>query len=160
MATASNQMLTKTTLRKVKTTLTTSPKTTLTSSSPRVPTSTIHLETSKTIDGVKQPTLTTTMKPIEIKTRQSLISTTLMMYPEEFTNNQKSDEVQHEFEDENPIETISLPFSLLSLFGGKPKSSRLEIAPPPASTYSEKTSRSKFRTPHKYKEIKTFQSKD
>ena len=83
-----------------------------------------------------------------------------MMYPEEFTNNQKSDEVQHEFEDENPIETISLPFSLLSLFGGKPKSSRLEIAPPSASTYSEKTSRFKFRTLHKYKEIKAFQSKD
>ena len=71
-----------------------------------------------------------------------------------------SDDVQHEFEDENPIETISLPFSLLSLFGGKPKSSRLEIAPPSASTYSEKTSRFKFRTPYKYKEIKAFQSKD
>ena len=71
------------------------------------------------------------MKLIEITTRQSLISTTLMMYPEEFTNNEKSDEVQHEFEDENQIETISLPFSMLSLFGGKP--SRLEIAPLPAS---------------------------
>ena len=128
MATTRDQMLTKTTSRKVKRTLTTFPKTKLTSSTPRVHTSTIHLETSKTIDSVKQPTLTTTMKPIEITTRQSLISTTLMMYPEEFTNNENSDEVQHEFQ------TISLPFSLLSLFGGKPKSSRLEIAPPSAST--------------------------
>ena len=71
MVTASNQMLTKTTLRKVKATFTTFLKTTLTSSKPRVP-STIHLETSITIDAVKQPTLTTIMKPIEITTKQSL----------------------------------------------------------------------------------------
>lgn len=160
MTTAFSKLLTKTTFKKVKTTLTTSPNTTLTSSTPRVSSSTIHLETSKTIDGVKQPASTTTMKPIEITTRQSLSSTTLMMYPEEFTKDEKSDEVQHEFVDENPIETISLPFSLLSLFGGRPKSSRLEIAPPPTSTYSLKTSRSRLINPYKYKEIEAFQSKD
>jgi hypothetical protein len=38
------------------------------------------------------------------------------MYPVEFTNNEKSDEFQHEFEDDNPIETISLPVSALSVW--------------------------------------------
>jgi hypothetical protein len=74
------------------------------------------LETSKTIDGVKQPTLTTTMKPIEITISQSLISTTLMMYPEEFTNKEKSDKVQYEFEDDTQLKHFLAIFSGLSVW--------------------------------------------
>merc|ERR1712083_796643 len=99
------------------------------------------------------PTLTTTIKPIQITTRTSLTSTTLMMYPEEVK--EEFSKGKHEFE-ELPIETISLPFSLLSLFGGKPKSSRLEIAPP--SSYPQnQLATSNSETPFKYQEINNIE---
>jgi len=142
MATTGKQRSTKTTIGMVELTSTTTVKTTLASSTTtstattRVTISTNQLKTTKSNDKVKSPTLTTTMKPIRSTTGTSMTSTTLMMYPEVFTDHTESQEVKHEFEDPSPIETISLPFSLLSLFGGKPKSSRLEIAPPPTSTFS------------------------
>merc|ERR1711892_241045 len=142
MATTGKQRSTKTTIGMVELTSTTTVKTTLASltttstATTRVTISSDQLKTTKLNDKVKSPTLTTTMKPIRSTTGTSMTSTTLMMYPEVFTDHTESQEVKHEFEDPSPIETISLPFSLLSLFGGKPKSSRLEIAPPPTSTFS------------------------
>jgi len=136
----------------MKTTSTIPPKTTLTSSTPTTTTSTIQLK--RTNDPVKLPTLTTTIKPIQITTRTSLTSTTLMMYPEEVK--EEFSKGKHEFE-ELPIETISLPFSLLSLFGGKPKSSRLEIAPPSSSPHNQ-LARPKAEPPFKYKEINNLEN--
>jgi hypothetical protein len=84
------------------------------------------------------------------------------MYPEVFTDHTQKEgqEVQHEFEDSIPIETISLPFSLLSLFGGKPKSSQLEIARPSTTTYSQTQTSSTKETRTDYKTINIFQNKE
>jgi len=128
-----------------------SPETTL--APPTTPTSTTQLKTTN--EPVKLPTLTTTIKPIQITTTQSATSTTLMMYPKELE--EEFVEAKHEFE-ELPIETISLPFSLLSLFGGKPKSSRLEIAPPLSSSPKNQLATPKTDLPFKYKEIKTIEN--
>jgi len=81
------------------------------------PTSSTQLKTTN--EAAKLTTLTTTIKPIQIMTRQSVTSN-----PRDL----EQEEVKPE-SDDLPIETISTPFSLISLFGGKPKSSRLQIAP-------------------------------
>merc|ERR1711970_289839 len=141
METAREENLTKATVIISKSTSTTTVRTTIPSSVQTIRTTTgaqiaaFELKAAKPNDIVKSSTLTTTIKPFRITTGTSMTSTTLMMYPEVFANHAESVEVEHEFEDPIPIETISLPFSLLSLFGGKPKSSRLEIAPPPTSTH-------------------------
>jgi len=115
------------------------------------PTPSTQLKTTN--EAVKLPTLTTTIKPIQITTSQSTTSTTLMMYPRELEED--FGEAKPEF-DELPIETISLPFSLLSLFGGKPKSSRLEIAPPSSYPQNQLASPNS-ETPFKYQEINTVE---
>merc|ERR1719210_915885 len=92
----------------------------LVSTTVKAQTSVIQLNTS--IARVEQPALTSTIKPIEITTRPLLISTTLMMYPDEIPNAKiEGNVINDEFQHNLSVDTISLPFSLLSLFGGKPK---------------------------------------
>jgi len=141
-------------------------KTTLKSSTPRSPAKHIvshsQLKSDKLNDIVKSRTLTTTIKPIRITTGPSMASTTLMMYPEVFADHSEN----HEDEDFNhsvPSKTVSLPFSLLSLFGGKAKSSRLEIAPLSTTTYSKTQSSSikeEKETRNRGKAINGFQNKE
>merc|ERR1711892_1081533 len=114
---------------------------------------------AKSTTTPKITTTTTPKKPIDITTRQSLTSTTIMMYPEEFKDKEFY-EVEQEFE-ELPIETISRPFSLLSLFSGRPKSSPLKIGPPSSYRQSQsKSSKANIEIPFKYKEINSFQRKE
>jgi len=147
-----------------KTTSTTTPKTTSTptpkaTSTSSTPTTASTIQLKRTNYPMKLPTLTTTIKPIDITTRQSLTSTTIMMYPEEFKDKEFY-EVEQEFE-ELPIETISRPFSLFSLFSGRPKSSPLKIAPPSSYRQSQtKSSKANIEIPFKYKEINSFQRKE
>merc|ERR1711892_451310 len=141
-----------------KMTSTPTPKATSTSSTP-TPTTASTIQLKRTNYPMKLPTLTTTIKPIDITTRQSLTSTTIMMYPEEFKDKEFY-EVEQEFE-ELPIETISRPFSLLSLFSGRPKSSPLKIGPPSSYRQSQsKSSKANIEIPFKYKEINSFQRKE
>merc|ERR1719312_2415582 len=121
---------------------------------PSTPVPSTQLKTTN--EAVKLPTLTTTIKPIQITTRQSSTSTTLMMYPREL--GEDFGEAKHQF-NELPIETISLPFSLLSLFGGKPKSSQLKIAPP--SSYPQnQLATLNSETPFKYQEISNVEKNE
>lgn len=88
-----------------------------------------------------------------------------MMYPDEIPNakiegNVINDEFQHNL---SSVDTISLPFSLLSLFGGKPKSSRLEIAPAPKASpavlLAENRDEELLKPAYEFEDIHVFENR-